>query len=192
MLWPTGTSSSSQGLGRRHPCLSSPPCPQSAHLLGSLCVPRPIRAEASTEEEAPVQGTSGHGDAGRCEDTGFVRSGWSGWAQGWGSALPTLPAPPTWHHAAEGQRPLANEVAPNGVVVPDEEAHQRDFGHVHHEHQGLLPHGVETCRPWSGGLSPPAPAAACRPTRPTPPSQAGRLAEESNSWGPEGRHQVSS
>lgn len=60
---------------------------------------------------------------------------------------------PTWHHAAEGQRPLANEVPPDGVVVPDEEAHEGQLRHVHHEHQRLLPHGVEAWGP-AQGVSP--------------------------------------
>lgn len=51
----------------------------------------------------------------------------------------------TWHHAIKSNGPLANEVLANRVMIPDQEAHQRDFWHVHSEDQGLLPHGVE---PW--------------------------------------------
>lgn len=49
----------------------------------------------------------------------------------------------TWHHAIKGDGPLANEVLTNGVMIPNQEAHQCDFWHVHSENQGLFPHGVE-------------------------------------------------
>lgn len=51
----------------------------------------------------------------------------------------------TWHHAVEGDGALADEVLADGVMIPDEEAHQGQLGHVHREHQSLLPHGVEAC-----------------------------------------------
>lgn len=50
----------------------------------------------------------------------------------------------TWHHAAEGDCPLPDEIPPNGVVVPHQEPDQGNLWHVHCEHQGLLPHGVKT------------------------------------------------
>lgn len=74
---------------------------------------------------------------------------------------------PTWHHAAEGQRPLANEVPPDGVVVPDEEAHEGQLRHVHHEHQRLLPHGVEAWGP-AQGVSPRARLGPGGPPGPRP------------------------
>ncbi len=60
----------------------------------------------------------------------------------------------TWHHAVEGDGALADEVLADGVMIPHEETHQGQLGHVDRKHQRLLPHRVEPCetvpRGWRG------------------------------------------
>lgn len=49
----------------------------------------------------------------------------------------------TWHHAVKGDGALADEVLPDGVMIPYKETHQGQLRHVNREHQSLLPHRVE-------------------------------------------------
>lgn len=52
----------------------------------------------------------------------------------------------TRHEAAEGHSSLPHKVSPDGIMVPNQEPHQGNFGHVDGEGEGLLPNRIEPCQ----------------------------------------------